>query len=385
MRVLGWREAALAIMPLAGVLVPSAAAGQAGFYVTPSFSVAEVYDDNVFSAPSRRKTDLISRFSPGIRAGYQSTPLTLLGGYTFDAEVFSKNPELTTAQARQEASLELRSRPTPLLTLGLESVYTETQSPGELNVGTALAVGRVRAQRLAFRPTLAYEFDPLTTGTGDYTFAKDELSGGVSTRAHTASLGLDRRITPRDTGSLGYSFSRFDFDSDETTTSQAFTLGWTRAVASRTQITLRGGARVTEGSPGPEVAASIRHRLERGEVSFAYSRTQTTSIGQAGTISTESFAAAATYRLLADLVVRAAPSFFRDTGRDLEAKVYGMNLDVTYQITQWLSLQGSHAFSFQEGSLSSAGGVSGQDISRQDISRNVLILRLIATYPFRVY
>ena len=47
--------------------------------VTPSLSISEAYDDNVFFTSSNRQDDFISRFMPGLKAGYQSEPFTLTG------------------------------------------------------------------------------------------------------------------------------------------------------------------------------------------------------------------------------------------------------------------------------------------------------------------
>src|SRR5262249_6020461 len=118
----GW-YVALVVGLLGGLMIPPMVWAQAGFYVTPSFSFSEVYDDNLFSTPSHtqggRQDDFISRFSPGIQVGYKSTPLTLLGSYSFDAEVFADHAERTTAQARQRASIDWQYLPSRLLTLSL--------------------------------------------------------------------------------------------------------------------------------------------------------------------------------------------------------------------------------------------------------------------------
>lgn len=373
----------LALSLMGGFIIPTTAQAQAGFYVTPSFSVAEVYDDNLFSTSSRREQDIISRFSPGLQAGYQSTPLTLLGRYTFDAEVFANHPELTDAQAHQQASIAFQYLPAQWLTLAFTSEYIETPTPRELNKQTGLEGGRVRAQQYAFGPSIAYGFDPFTTGTGGYTFTKDEESGGVTTDTHSVSLGFGRRITPWDTGSLGYTFSLFRFDSEGTTTSHAFTVGWTRQLTSLTSIVLQAGPRFSEGSVDPEVSASIRHRLKQGDLSFTYSRSQNTISGRAGTVNTESFTGAVTYQLLPFLQVGAEPRFSRNTGAASEAKVYEVSLNATYQINKWLSLLGSFNSSLQQGSLDSVTATS--ELGDEDIHHNILLLSVAITNPYRVY
>src|SRR5690242_1142939 len=113
MRMREWSGATLALLLVIGVvLLPTDAAGQVtlgqlippvekaaakpseGFYITPSLSVGELYDDNLFFSSTNRQQDFFTRVSPGIQAGYQSTPLTFLGGYTSDSEFYSRHTEL---------------------------------------------------------------------------------------------------------------------------------------------------------------------------------------------------------------------------------------------------------------------------------------------------
>jgi len=382
---LGWRIGALAL--LGGVLVPTVALAQAGFYVTPSFSLEQVYDDNLNSTASNHESDFISRFTPAIQAGYQSEPLTILGRYSFDAEVYADHPELNSPQVRQRASIDLNYLPTRLLTLSVNGTYTQTQTPRELNSLTGLEAGRASGKSLSLGPSITYQFDPLTSISGSYAFTRDELAGGTSTEAHNASLGLDRGITPRDTLSLFYILRFFHFSGESTSasdeTDNVVTLGWRHAFTPLTSLTLRGGARFSGGAVDPEVLASIGHQLKKGGLSFTYAKSQATVIGQAGTVNTDSFSASVNYEVLRLLQVSAVAAFFRNTQGGSEAKAYTLNLGASYPITAWLALVGSYQFTFQQGILGSATTTAGGP--EQDIFHNIVSVNLVATYPMRVY
>jgi len=384
---LGWRIGALAL--LGGVLVPTVALAQAGFYFTPSFSFAEVYDDNLFFTASNPESDFISRFTPAIQAGYQSDPLTILGRYSFDAEVYADHPELNSPQVRQRASIDLNYLPTRLLTLSFNGGYFETQTPSELNVLTGLQVGRSRAHSRSFAPSLVYQFNPLTTGTGGYTFTRDEASGGVSTDTHAINLAFDRRFTPRDTGSLGYTFRDYVFGDNGTTagndtvTSHLLTLGWTREIIPLISVTLRAGPRFSQGSVEPDLYASIGYKLKSGELSLTYAKSQNTVIGQAGTVNTDSVVASFRYEVVRLLQVSAGAGFFRNTQEGSEVKTYSLNLGASYPITAWLTLVGSYQFNYQQGALGSATATAGGP--GQDIFHNIVSVSLVATYPIRVH
>src|SRR3989475_5692865 len=277
-----WLRVVFAQVFVAGVLLPTAALAQllpptvvpaqAGNYLTPSLSVAEVYDDNVFFTPSPRTKDFYTRISPGLNAGYQSAPMTVWGSYAFDSEIYSQHSELTSPLVRQRSLLELKATPDQVLTLSVSGAYYQTKTPQELNLTTGLATSRVRSERYTTNPAFTYRYDPLTTAKGDYTYAKDLLAGGITIDSHIVNLGLDHRIDPRNTLGLGYTGRRFVFAGSGTTTLHAFTLGWLHDLTPLTTFTLRGGPRLTEGTVDrlPEAAASISHKLKDGQLSLSY-------------------------------------------------------------------------------------------------------------------
>lgn len=359
------------------------AAVPAGFYVIPSFSFSELYNDNILLTPNDRKGDFITRLSPGITAGYESAPLTLLGGYTFDGEIFAHNSALNDAMARQKADFDFRYLPTRLLTLALKGEYLETQTPGELNVRTGIPSGRRRADRFLLDPSVAYRFDPLTTGTTGYTFTKDRLSGGgITTDTHVGRLGVERRFTRQDLGSLEYTYRQFIFGGDDTTDSHAITPGWTRELTPATSLTLKAGPRFSEGSVDAEIGSSIRHRFREGEVSLSYSRSQTAVAGEAGSATTDGVMLTLKYKVLPLLEFGAAPAFFRTARGPSDSKVYRIKFDATYEITRWLSLVGSYEYSFQKGILPGAVVAGGR---HAEIPNNILFLKLEIKDRFRVF
>src|SRR5437016_13841140 len=88
----------LRVVFVAGVLLPSAAPAQlilipptvapaqTGYYLTPTLSVTEVYDDNVFYTPSTRTHHFLTRLRPRLQAAYQSAPPTVEVTYAFATE-----------------------------------------------------------------------------------------------------------------------------------------------------------------------------------------------------------------------------------------------------------------------------------------------------------
>jgi hypothetical protein len=368
----------------AQLLPPTVAPAQAGYYLTPSLSVAEVYDDNVFFTTSPRTHDFLTRIGPGLKAGYQSAPLTVEGSYTFDSEIYSRRTELTTPLVRQRGLLELKATPDPVLALSVSGAYSQTKTPAELNLTTGLAARRVLAERYTANPGFTYRFDPLTTAKGDYTFSKDLLAGGVTIDSHIENLVLDHRLSPRDTVGPGYVGRQFAFAGFPALTSHAFTLGWSHELTPLTTFTLRGGPRWTEGTVDrlPEALASIRHTLKNGELSLTYASTLATIIGQAAAATAQSITGKATTELLPRLELSAGPAVYWVSSEAFKATVYSVLLEASYKLTKALALQTSYQYSFQRGSFNPQTGPTGP--TNVEILHNIFLIRLTATYPARV-
>src|SRR5882724_6120801 len=396
----GMCRAGIALMLglLGGLGIPTAVWAQAGYYVTPSFSFSEVYDDNLFSTSTGRESDIYSRFSPSLQGAYQSAPLTLLGSYAFDSEVYPGHPELTKALAGQRASIEASYRPDRFLTLSFIAQYTESETSRDINTLTGIDQGRRRSQQYSFSPSVGYRFSPFTSGNAGYAFA--QVASGGSTSSHTLNLGLNRQITPRDAISLGFIerlfFSTQDSTaSEDSTTSHAITLGWTRPLTAFTTMALQAGPRITEGSLGAEVLASISHRLKNGQVSLTYSQSQNLVAGLSNAVNTNSLAASIGYEPLHRLQLGATASISRntqvqstqtrtgDTQGDNAANVYALGLSAGHPLNKWLLLQGSYNFSFQQGILSSSSAAATGNGG--DIYHNIVTLGLAITFPSRVY
>src|SRR5437667_5447810 len=100
---------ALVLLAVLGLLVvPTSVWAQAGFYLTPSLTLAGVYDDNIFNetggknrnaaaAGHGRVADFSGRVTPGFSLGYQSDPLNVLLSYSFTFERFLEHSALDCA------------------------------------------------------------------------------------------------------------------------------------------------------------------------------------------------------------------------------------------------------------------------------------------------
>jgi len=353
-------------------IAPHPVDAQQMFRWNPSIGVTEAYDSNLFFTPSDRQGDSIWRVSPAIEPEYRSTPWTWLGRFGVDAERFADHPELNTVEARAHAALDLRYRPTRRLALGAATEFMKTQTPGELNVLTAITLARANARRLVIRPSVTYDFDAITQGKLEYSYTDDRLAGSLRLRAQVATVGLERHTAPHDTASLSYSVREFLFGSDDRSTSQVLSVGWTHSMTPLASLTLQGGPRVSDGVPAPELSASLRYHVRPGDLVLTYSRGQTTLVGLAGTVDTHGLAATATYRPRRLIQMRIAPGLYRSVRGASSAQVYRVAFGAACPIGRWLSFDAAYDMNFQRGEIYALRPADR-------IARHVAQIRVVAT------
>jgi len=363
---------------VASLILGGAALAQPDLYLTGAMSVSGVQDDNLFFSPGSRQHDTITRFTPEIVAGLRSERLSLASRLGVDAERFAEHPELDTTRARQFASIDVQSRASGRLTLSLRGDYLSTLSPGELNVTTGFAEGRLRATRRSVAPAADWRFGPHTVGTVSMGLTLDDLAGGVSAETRSAALGLEHRMSQRDTGTLRYDVSRYDFFEDVApATAQTLSLGWDRRLGSATGLTIRAGPRAFQGQVDPEVALALHHDGRRLQASLAASRTLATVIGRAGTVVTDGVLPALSCRVTKALRLGVSPALFkiRDALGGPAVTVYLLGLDASWRIDDWLSLVGAYRRSLQRGALDAAVSGNGEVGT---VARDTLLLSLVA-------
>lgn len=369
------RSIANRLIVAAGGIAPGVVLAQSGLFVTPSLVVAEVYDDNLFFSSSVPQRDFIFRTSPAISAGYRSERTDARARYAFDAENYARHPDLDSSRAREHAALGVRQEATRLLALAADAAYIKTQVPGELSAATGLELGRVRAERITFSPSLVYQVDRLTTGTASYGFTRDSLAGGIGSDVHTVVLDFGRRASRRSIVNIGYRFDQYQFESGDSVSSHIVLVGGARGLTPRAAVSGMLGARFSEGSTNPEGSISLFYKLERGEFGLAYTHTETTVLGLSGTSTTASVGATFVYTFGPSIEIRMAPGLYSSKHDDRRARVYLANLEAGYRFARYFTLIGSYQFSAQRGALTASVG--------DEIDRNVAMLGIVAAAPDR--
>jgi hypothetical protein len=352
------------------MMMARAAVAQDVLDVRPSVSITQVYDTNLLSTPSDHREDLITRVTPGVDYRYRSTLWTLVGRYTVDAERFTDSPEFSTLGARQHATVGFGYRPTPRVTIAADTAVYRTETPGELNTQTGLALTRATAEQIVAHASLARQLDPLTGGTVEYSLTDGRLADSFHTQIHAVRIGAERHLSPRDTVTVNYAIDQFLFAIDRgprsTPTSHTLGLGLSHSVTPRASFAIAGGPRFTNGSPAAELSASLRYQFQPGDLSLVYGRTETAVTGLAGVVRVQSLTATAEWNLRF-VQVRVAPAVFRSMEAGRPADVYRLGLGVTRSITKNLALDVAFDGNAQYGNLYPDAALPYDTISRHQV------------------
>src|SRR5215813_11004220 len=130
-----WRQkTAVAISCLLFTLVATAASGQEPsqrLTITPSLSLGERYDDNIFETQTNKQHDFITVLSPGIHVQYLPTAPTLGTQFDFD---YRTNIEFFADHSSENnvghhLSLTLDSPLSPSLQVRLRDLFLVTDNP----------------------------------------------------------------------------------------------------------------------------------------------------------------------------------------------------------------------------------------------------------------
>ena len=341
-----------------------------GFSFTPSFGIVQLYDDNVFYLP-HGESDTVTRANSRLEAGYRSERLTFWSRYGLDSDRFDRHPELTTAHARQDAGLEHRYQASRRLSFTGAASYVETEAPAELNVQSALAPGRSRAQRTTIHPSMSYQAGPSTTATFGYTVSGDRLLG-VQAFTQAATASVEHRQSARDTVRVDVTHQQFVFNQQDRQMSQALTAEWTRDLTRGTTIAFRGGPRLTAGSLSSDVAASLRRKTRAGETSISYEHTQASLIGLVGVADTHSLTAGMSSQPRQGLRFRLAPGLLRTTQMNLASTVYRLSAGYSQDIGARVLFEAAYELNLQRGNIYTSQSID-------TIRRHVAMVRLVAT------
>ena len=346
-------------LELLGLLAPPAQRGPVT--LTPSISVSGEYNDNLFLNNQNREWDLISGASPALTLFVNRPSYHLSAGYSFTAEMYDRNSRLNNALDRQNFVGSGLYRATTGLTLTASETYGVDRNTNRL-AAQGFATGRQESSSNTFAPGMAWQMTPRTSLSLGATYGVQRFKGGGTGRdsdTYGALGSLGHALTRQLTTTLGYGFTYLDTSGSVSSRTHTPTVGFSYRLTPTLTGSVSGGPAITElgGETvlSPAGTASLVQGLRVGSASVQYTRSVSTAGGLGGTTDTQTAGATLTLPglLSRDLLVVFSPLYSMaesvsgaQTTR-IDVRALTLNLGVTYQLAQYVSLVGGYTF-FQQ-------------------------------------
>ncbi len=343
------------------------------FELRPSLTLRAAHDDNVLSSAESPESDAVAGAAPRLLFVARSPRLLLRASYLQEAERFRRQRSFDTLAAGRDASLELHYRGRRGLLLESVQGYRFTRAPGQLALETGLELGRVPASQLSSDERLTLGLGARVAARLAHRFVGDSVAGGPRGSSQSLEASLERRQGPGATLSLGYTLRRFGGEGP-VASSHVVVLGARLALSPQLRLTLAAGPRLRgRRVEGPEADVELRRRLEGGELTLAYARSQARVVGQAGVASTEMGG----LRLAHDLAgprlrFAISPGVYQTRHPAFDATAYRLDGELVWSPARGVSLRASHQLAVVR------GGPLG------DVTRNLVSLRLVVETRERV-
>jgi hypothetical protein len=364
---------------------------RAPFTITPSLTITEEFNDNIFIDNDDKRWDFITGFTPGLAINFEDATRRLNLAYSFTAEVFARSPEENHAFDRQSFVGDALWRVTPQLTLVVADTFAFTTDTNL--IGTeAVATGRDRAWTNTLSGGASWQFDRFTalrTG-GAWTVERFDRSESQDSDVYRADVTLDRRLANQLSGTAGYQFAYFNIDRERTTFTHTPRLGVTWDPTDSITLSVNGGPsiEVKEGRSTrvtPAVTAAYRQRLPFGAWGVSYDKAIGTAGGLGGTTDNHLAAAYLDVTTLArGLILSFSPRYsIVESPRDdsIDIKSFTLGLQAIYRLTSTIALVAGYQF-FHQRSDSTALTTTGNPLAN-DADQNRVFFGVQFGFPFR--
>jgi hypothetical protein len=362
--------------------------------LTPSVTVTEEYDDNVFFNNDRREWDFITSIIPGLSLSVERPTWRVNASYDFAARLYARDTDRSSAFDRQHFTFDGSYQVNPALTLALAESFSFTTG---LNVFApeGVATGRESSWSNAIRPSATARLDPLTTlrGGGSWTVARFDGEGLRDSDTWRADAAVDRLLTPRLRGTLAYDFAFFQIQTAPDVTTHTPRAGATYEFTPTLSGTLLAGPTFEQREEGdsrvtPAITASVVQRFQWGWVTLAYDRAVGTAGGLGGTSDNQVVGGSvAVTTLMRGLTVEVSPRYRTFESDDspigtIDVRAFSFPLQVTYQMNPWLAFTAGYSFLHQRSDSNIVSTTTGTSLAN-DVDQNRVFFGVQVGYPIR--
>jgi hypothetical protein len=371
-------------LELLGLAAPPAQQGP--LTLTPSISVSEEYNDNVFSDNRNRQWDFITSFSPALTLYVNRPAYQLSAGYSFSADVYARESQLTNGLARQNLVATGLYRLSRDLTLTLSDAFVYDRNANRVTSQT-FSTGSQEFWTNHLSPGMTWQMTPLNTLSlsASYDLLRYGGSGSsVDSDTYSFQANVSHAFTRRFSGNIGYGFTYLDLRGEQNSTTHTPTVGFSYVITPTLTASVSGGASITELGGDtfatPTATVSLVQVFYFGSASLQYNRGISTAGGFGGTNDTQTVSGALTLSTLARGLFFVFSPTYSDSeslssaqSRSVDVHSLTLYLGATYQLARYVSAFGGYTFFLQR--------TGGSSTTRNDVDQNRVRFGLQFGYP----
>jgi hypothetical protein len=396
-----------------GVLLPPrgpldflyAPPAQGPLTVTPSLTITEEFNDNVFLTHSNKQSDFITQFTPAVVLQAQQRGFQLLSSFNFTAEIYAKNPELDSAANRLAflTSVLYQAKPGVTLTLTENLAYNKNSN---LVATSGVSSGREASLSNVFAPAVSVQLTPRTTWRVSGAYVLERFgSGGTSSQnsnVYRVGTGFDHTLTPRLTLTAAYDFAYLDVEQQPASFNHTLLLGGSYQLTPTLTVSATAGPSLLLTDRGDtEITPAAHVRVVKtfswGSMSAFYDQSIGTSGGFGGVTDNKIFGGnISVLTLLRGLILDLSPrySMNRTTGASATTSASQSNSDINalnvvlsarYQIARYVSLVANYYLLHQTGPGNGHNGGTTTTTNINDIDQNRVNFGVQFGYPINFY
>jgi predicted porin len=357
--------------------------------LTPSVSISEEYNDNIFSNNANRQWDFITGVTPALTLVVNQPTVQLSAGYSLSADIYARNYDLSKGLNRQNLVASGSWAAAEGLTLFASDRFAYDYNTNVLG-SQGFSTGRQEGWSNNVTAGMTWQVtrsNSLNLNVGYDLFRFRGDGDGVDSDTYSLQAGITHDFSPRLSSYVNYAFSYIDAQGQDSSMTHSPTLGLSYQFTQTITGRVSGGAGITTGLGGdvdvsPVISASLEKTFKAGSVSASYSRTVEVASGFGGPTDSQTVSGSLILTaLLRGAVVVFTPAYRIAQSVDsqqvgqIDVKALTLTLAATYQLFQYVSIFGDYEF-FQQ-------RTSGSSTSQLDVDQHRVRFGLQFGYPIR--
>ena len=387
-----------------GVLLPPrglldflyAPPAQGPLALTPSLTISEEFNDNVFSTHSNKQSDFITQFTPGLTLQAQQPGFQLLSSFNFTAEIYARNPELDNAANRLNFLTSVSYQASQRVNLSLTENLIFNRNNSNAAAISGISSGQEESWSNVLAPAVSVQLTPRTTWRVYGAYILERFGSGGNSQSQNNNIyrigtGFDYALTPRLTLIAAYDFGYLDVEHQPTAFNHTLRFGGSYQLTPTLTVTATAGPSLLLTEHDTEITPAANARIAKqfswGYMSAFYDQAIATNGGFGGVTDNKTFGGNITVvTLLRGLFLDLSPRYVmtKTTGAsqsNSEFRALTVTLGARYQIARHVALIGSYQLLHQ----TESGNASTGGSNANDVDRNLVNFGIQFGYPINFY